>query len=240
MDNIRIDHGSVRMVAHRGLSALERENTCAAFVAAGVRSYYGIETDVRVTSDGKYIISHDNNFKRCSGGIDIGIEANPFDILHAVPLLDVNDGPHRSDLFPPSLEDYLSICCKYGKTSILELKGLIEEKHIAGIVGTVKDFGHFDDTVFISFTPENLVNVRKQEPDARMQLLVTDGKMENLDFLKLYHAGADFGHWTMTRELVDAVHALGLDVNVWTVDKPEDAARMIDIGVDFITSNVLE
>ena len=34
MDNIRIDHGNVRMVAHRGLSALERENTCAAFVAA--------------------------------------------------------------------------------------------------------------------------------------------------------------------------------------------------------------
>lgn len=240
MDNIRISHGAVRMVAHRGLSALERENTCAAFVAAGVRSYYGIETDVHVTSDGRYIISHDSSLKRCSGGIDITVETTPYDILHSVPLLDVNDGPHRSDLFPPPLEDYLSICRKYGKKSILELKGLIEEKHIAGIVGTVKDAGHFEDTVFISFTPENLVNVRKLDADAEMQLLVCEGKKEHLEFLKTYRAGADFGFWTMTKELVDAVHAIGREVNVWTVDKPEDAARMIEIGVDYITSNILE
>ena len=34
------------MVAHRGVSGLERENTCPAFVAAGVKSYWGIETDI--------------------------------------------------------------------------------------------------------------------------------------------------------------------------------------------------
>ena len=37
------------MVAHRGCSGLERENTNAAFVAAGNRSYWGIETDVHKT-----------------------------------------------------------------------------------------------------------------------------------------------------------------------------------------------
>lgn len=56
------------MIAHRGLSGLERENTCAAFVAAGNRSYYGIETDIHRTKDGKYIVYHDNNLVRLLGG----------------------------------------------------------------------------------------------------------------------------------------------------------------------------
>ena len=38
MDTIKVAHGKTRMVAHRGVSKLERENTYAAFVAAGTRS----------------------------------------------------------------------------------------------------------------------------------------------------------------------------------------------------------
>ena len=38
---------NVKMIAHRGLSGLEAENTCAAFVAAGNREkYFGIECDI--------------------------------------------------------------------------------------------------------------------------------------------------------------------------------------------------
>lgn len=52
MDTIRFQHTRAQVVAHRGLSGLETENTCAAFVAAGNRSYFGIETDVHRTADG--------------------------------------------------------------------------------------------------------------------------------------------------------------------------------------------
>ena len=45
MDTIKIDSGSTRMIAHRGLSGLETENSIPAFVAAGNRGYYGVETD---------------------------------------------------------------------------------------------------------------------------------------------------------------------------------------------------
>ena len=240
MDNIRIDHGSVRMVAHRGLSALERENTCAAFVAAGVRSYFGIETDVHVTADGKYLICHDHDLKRVSGGVELNIEANKFDLLQSVPLLDTDGVSYRSDLFPPALEDYVLICRKYGKESVLELKGLIEEKHVAGIVATVRDLGHLEQTTFISFTKENLATLRQVCPEANMQLL--DGKFtdEDLEFMKLYRAGADLSWKCVTKEVVDAVHAEGLEFNVWTVDDPAVAAQMIDLGVEYITSNILE
>ncbi len=49
MDTIKIEKKNTLMVAHRGVSGLEKENTLAAFVAADNRSYYGVETDVHRT-----------------------------------------------------------------------------------------------------------------------------------------------------------------------------------------------
>ena len=33
---------------------------------------------------------------------------------------------------------------------------------------------------------------------------------------------------------------LGIKVNCWTVDQLEDARRLVEMGVDYITSNILE
>ena len=48
-----LEHKNTKIVAHRGLSGIEPENTNLAFVAAGNRSYFGIETDIHVTKDGR-------------------------------------------------------------------------------------------------------------------------------------------------------------------------------------------
>ena len=50
MNTVKFEHKNTLVVAHRGLSGLETENTVTAFVAAGNRSYYGIETDMRRTA----------------------------------------------------------------------------------------------------------------------------------------------------------------------------------------------
>lgn len=61
-DTIKIkQHGTTKIVAHRGVSGLETENTAAAYIAAGNRSYWGIETDIYRTSDGHFICSHDKS-----------------------------------------------------------------------------------------------------------------------------------------------------------------------------------
>ena len=80
MDTIRIDRKSTLMVAHRGVSGLEKENTLAAFIAAGNRSYYGVETDVHRTGDGKFIIIHDSNPKRVSG-VSCRVENEDFQVI---------------------------------------------------------------------------------------------------------------------------------------------------------------
>ena len=51
---------------------------------------------------------------------------------------------------------------------------------------------------------------------------------------------ADVGYGAIDKEYVDLLHSKGIKVNCWTVDNPEDAKRLIEYGVDFITSNILE
>ena len=64
MNTVKFEKGETLVVAHRGLSGIERENTNSAFVAAANRSYYGIETDIHRTADGKFVVNHDGNLKR--------------------------------------------------------------------------------------------------------------------------------------------------------------------------------
>ena len=83
MNTISIDKQNVKLIAHRGVSGLECENSCAAFVAAGNRSYFGIETDVHVTKDGKYVVIHDDRTGRVSD-MDISVEESTFEELSEV------------------------------------------------------------------------------------------------------------------------------------------------------------
>ena len=55
MNTIKFNKKNTQIVAHRGLSGIEVENTNSAFVAAGNRSYYGIETDIHRTKDGRFV-----------------------------------------------------------------------------------------------------------------------------------------------------------------------------------------
>lgn len=52
--------------------------------------------------------------------------------------------------------------------------------------------------------------------------------------------GLNINYRLLTPILVDAAAHAGLKLYVWTVDHPEDMLRMVDMGVDSITTNCLE
>ena len=231
--------GNVKMVAHRGVSGLELENTCPAFIAAGVKSYYGVETDVHVTADGKYIIAHDDDLRRIAG-INAVIRESIFEDLRAVRLTDTDGKTKRADLFLPSLDEYLYICKKYEKICILELKEEMKEDDIVGIANAVNAAEMFEKTVFISFCGQNLVYLRKHFPTAVAQFLSCDTSEKTVSFILENGLDADIYHKVVDKDFVDLMHANSRVVNVWTVDKIEDAERLRDCGVDMITSNIIE
>lgn len=129
------------MIAHRGASGLESENTAAAFVAAGNRSYFGIETDVHKTADGQYILIHDDNTERVTGVSHV-VEETDLATLRALRVLDVpTGGPGRGDLVLPTLREYARICLRYGKTAVLELKNAFTREEVLEIAGILEEEG---------------------------------------------------------------------------------------------------
>ena len=242
MNTIKINSNGVKMIAHRGVSGIERENTCPAFVAAGNRSYFGIETDVHVTKDGKFVIIHDETTERISSGeYSINVEESDYSEVEKIVLPDLDGTTDRKDIRIPLLSEYIKICKKYEKTCVLEIKNHFEEPYIERLKDEIKELEYIDKIIFISFDFENGVNVKKLLPENDVQFLyskeITD---ELIERISQHHLNLDIYYKQLTAENIEKLHSKGIKVNCWTCDDKEVAEKLVSYGVDFITSNILE
>ena len=241
MDTIKINKGNILMVAHAGLAGLECENTCAGFVAAGNRSYYAIETDFRVTKDGKFVTIHNESTDQLSAGVDLKVSESTLEELQSLVFTNPRTGESRADLRPASLEEYIGICKRYDKVAIPELKGVWTEEQIKNFIDVIKSFDYLEKTIFLAFEWDNIEIIRKIVPGQKVQYLRYDNCDEEAMQLMINNkVDADLAHPWVTQEIVDRLHEAGLKVNCWTCDDEGSAQRMINFGVDYITSNFLE
>jgi glycerophosphoryl diester phosphodiesterase len=239
MKTIRFKKNKTKVIAHRGLSGIEVENTNSAFVAAGNRSYYGIETDIHKTADGQFVIGHDDNYKRISGE-EIYLESQTLENLEKIVFFDKDGTKIRVDLRPARLETYLKIVKKYEKHAILELKSAFTDEEIARIIEIIKEYDYLDNLTFISFNYDNLLKVKSILPNQSAQYLFW--KVTDEEIARLVRDKIDVDVWCkeLTREQIEACHKAGLTVNCWTVDEIADGERFAEWGIDYITSNILE
>lgn len=242
MDTTKINRANVKMVAHRGLSGIERENTCPAFIAAANRSYYGIETDVHVTADGEFVIIHDDSTNRVSGErINLNVEKVSYSELSEIVLPDKDGSLHRTDIRIPKLSEYVSICKKYGKVCVLELKNRFDPEDIERLITAIDELGYSDGVIYISFSFENCLELRKLLPEASIQWLTGEEiTPEVIDRLVSCKLDLDVYYKELTPDIVRSLHDAGIKINCWTCDSKTDAERLVEMGVDFITSNILE
>ncbi len=239
MNTIPIEKQNTLMVAHRGVSGLEKENTMAAFIAAGNRSYWGIETDVHRTSDGKYIAIHDSNTRRVAGESFL-VEDTSYELLRALPLLDENGEAGRNDLRMPSLREYIRVCKKYEKKAVLELKNRFEEEDILHILQEIREEDYLDQTVFIAFDTDNLRHIRRHCPLQAVQQLSSSLDEALFELICQERYDLDVRYSELTEEWVKRLHEKGIAVNCWTVNDPQAAQTLVSWGVDFLTTNILE
>ncbi len=241
-DTVKFDKGDIKMVAHRGLSGIETENTALAFVAAGNRSYFGIETDVHVTSDGKLVIIHDDSTGRVANE-SLSVEGSTLEELKALKLRDREDGAERNDIRLPELDDYIKICKRYGKVCVLEIKNLFERDRLKDVIGIIIERDYLKNVIFISFHLQNLLILREETPkDTRLQFLCGEISDETIKILADNRIDIDIHYPTLLshQEYMPKFREKGLKVNCWTCDDPSDALKLKALGVDFITSNILE
>lgn len=239
MDTFKINAKGTKMIAHRGVSALECENTGAAFIAAGSRSYYGIETDIRPSKDGRLVIYHDDEFTRLTG-LNRLVSDCTLEEIKSISLRDPHDGQSRRDLVVAMPEDYIRICKKYNKRAVLELKSYLKNEHLQPIVDLITDLDYMHNVIFISFVWDYLVALREMLPKQKIQFLTGTYSDKLPKQLKEYNIDLDIEYHALNEDLVKMLHDQGTEVNCWTCDDAEDAERLIEWQVDYITSDILE
>ena len=239
MDTVKFNKKDVKVIAHRGLSGIETENTNSAFVAAGNRSYWGIETNVHKTVDGVYVVFHDDNTGRVANK-DLVVEEATYKELCELTLNDINGKQGRRDLIIPLLQDYINICRKYNKHAVLELKNEFRYEDVKEIVEIIGSYEYLDDTTFISFDLNNLVSLRQIIPNQKAQYLTSEFSDEILENLKKYKLDLDIEYHSVNKDMMKILKENNIEVNCWTCNDAEEGEKLVECGVDYITSNILE
>lgn len=239
METIKLGKNKPLMIAHRGLSSFEKENTMAAFIAGGNHTYYGMECDIHVTKDNKIVVCHDSNLERVSG-VNLVIEESTYEEIQKVELLDCSKEHNWPYLKVPTFEEYLDCCIRYEKVAVIEFKFLFKEEDVYRVLDIVKSRNYLDNCVFISFVYENLLYVRKYDCNINVQFLLANWTDELINRCINDSIDIDIHYSFLNKKRVDYLHENNLKVNVWTVDDPEMGKKLSRMKVDYITTNRLE
>lgn len=239
MNTIKLNREDTKIIAHKGLSGLEPENTMASFIAAGNRSYFGIETDMHRTSDGEFVIIHDDTTERVAE-VKLDVEKTTLHELRNLLLKDKNGVISRTDLRIPTLQEYITTCQNYDKKCILELKNKFNQKDIEKIVGIAKSMDYLNQIIFISFDLDNLKILRKLLPGQELQLITGRYSSNIKEVLLANELDLDIEFNSLTKDIIEDLHQCGRKINCWTCDKKEEAEKLIAYGVDYLTTNILE
>ncbi|WP_294078737.1 glycerophosphodiester phosphodiesterase [Proteiniphilum sp. UBA5384] len=223
-----------QVIAHRGFWKTEgsAQNSIASLMKADSIGVYGSEMDMWITPDGIPVVHHDAD--ATLNGEKLIIQDTPFATLRKVKL--ANGEPI------PTVEEYLDAFsnCKHVKL-IMEFKTHRSKERedvlVEKVINMVRERGLGDRVEYIAFGLNFVQQARKLAPDAPVYYLNGDLSPKVLDTMNL--SGFDYNLKVVYNkpEWVKEAHALGQKVNVWTVNKPEDIQKIIDLGVDFITTD---
>lgn len=223
-------------IAHRGCHWKCFENTLEAFKAASKGDFFGVEMDIHLTKDKKWIIHHDPDF--LSNGQKHIIKKEKFADLVKLPL----DNEWHYEAYMPSLEEYLEVMKDSGKRPIIEIKPKNPSFHqLRKMVKIVRRYFELSQVDFIAFYPWPLYKLKcMYHKKVHIQQLVEHTHPFLINWARRAKFGLDIEGEMLTKDIVDAFHKKNLTVNVWTVDKKEDLKKFEDMGVDYITTNVFD
>jgi glycerophosphoryl diester phosphodiesterase len=236
--------------AHRGGAGLAPENTRGAFAGASALGVDGCELDVRLSRDGDVVVIHDATLDRTTdadgpvsaltaaelGRVDAGFR---FGAAAGFPWRGRGEGvPRLADV----LADHPAL------PFIIEVKG--EDQAVAeAAVAVVRRAGALDRVCFGGFSDVTLAVVRAAEPDACTSAATEEIRRALYKSYVWWPLGrvpyrafqvpevANSGTRVVSPRFIRQAHRGGCVLHVWTVNTPEDIARLKTWGVDGVITD---
>lgn len=228
-----------RVMGHRGSPRRALENTFDSFDRAEADGADGFELDVRLTADGEPVVFHDADVRLATRTVSLG----SLSIAELAGLVVEKDGLSGRI---PTLRDVLM---RYGANVLwlVELKqgptpksGLLEFRTAA----LLTQLALLSRSTVLSFSAELLRRTKEHAPDANVCLNFDATSFRPVSRLwpdLPRGCGAIGPHVALaSEELVREAKAKGLLVHVWTVNDPEQAARLAGWGVASVITDVPE
>jgi glycerophosphoryl diester phosphodiesterase len=210
------------VIAHRGASGYEYENSRAAFRRAVMLDADGVELDVHATRDGAIVVHHDAEIPGF-GPIALlsRAEARQVRIRNGEPL--------------PLLSEILDLV---GDRDVyVEIKSL-PETHDEELLA-VLDRGPAPARYSLhSFDHRIIRRLGSCRPEARRGILLSAYLADPVAAMRGVGATTLWQEWQQVdRDLVTRVHEAGFTIIAWTVNEIGDLERMARLGVDGLCGN---
>jgi glycerophosphoryl diester phosphodiesterase len=223
------------VVAHRGASVEQPENTIEAFEAAIDAGADAVEFDVRMTADGHAVVMHDPDVSRTTDGNGLVSRM----ALEEIRRLGV-----------PTLEEGLR--CLAGRAAAdIEIKNLPgepgftpdREEAVEATLDALDAVSFPGQVIVTSFNPASIDHSRALRPEVPTGLLTE----YEVDAEEALTRATEHGHpWVLPFVLkvleagdgfADRVHAGGALLGVWIADDPDTARRLFELGADAVATN---
>lgn len=214
----------VEVLAHRGASRAERENTIEAFVAARAMGSDAVELDVRRTHDGALVVHHDPVL--ADGRVIVDTDAA--ELPTYVPQLDA--------ALDACAEMWVNVEIKNdAQEPDFDPHDRIADSTLAALVAR----GEPDRWLVSSFRLATIDRCRALDAGIRTAWLV-EAVPDDVIATMVGRGHTALHPWValLRRSHVDACHGAGIAVNTWTCDDPHRMLELIEWGVDGICTNV--
>ncbi|MBR4170759.1 MAG: autotransporter-associated beta strand repeat-containing protein [Kiritimatiellae bacterium] len=224
-----------RVVGHRGNYQYD-DNAAGGFRQSLEAGVTGFETDVRMTSDGGFVIMHDNSVSTTTTGSGI-VEEMTFAEVTALTL-------KRSGEHVPSLQDVVNVL--RGRSDIfieIEMKsaGYTGDKlnqYVDGVYQIVSSTLEPDTYVFTSFATSYISAMKTRHPEAKTGYIVSGALTQSQINTALSLGCSQVAPQTgSTVQMIQAARNAGLDVTMWMVEDLDTWLSCREKGATATTSN---
>ena len=234
------------IIGHRG-SRTGVENTEEAFINGITKhGFQGLECDVKVTSDKKYVCWHDDIITTSFGiSSNCTIYSSTLAKLQSLTLKQTRKGVAYTGKVT-TVDRYLEICKQYNVTPIVELKYAVgingsDMSNFPGLYALIEKHGLVDKTIILTSMTGALQYVRKNYPRLTCQYLVSYISSSNIAWCKTNgcHPSGYYvnGSNKLTQALVNEAHNGGMHVGAFTMNTAADFPTYCSYGVNYLTTD---